>query len=224
MSKLNIKDQLSEIVHVNGGELYGAGSWKNGKILFEEGSREVTAPKRLLEKHLPSGGTILEILAGNCDYMYEISKLNVWEMHAMDRNIEMFHTVPRSSAANINLYRMNIESLIEYDFQEKIDVFICHDAWGAGLPHDLEKQIEQWIWKNFKYMIIHMKQVINIYKRKQMAFDPVSNQAEAPALYNKKHNAQCIAGFSGKDFIKTMNGTLPKGSIEDEWTLFKLIK
>jgi len=233
----DIKKQLEPLISFMSGSdepvidssnhLYSQGTWKHMGIMYPENSEEAMAPKCLLQKHLPKGGTILEIMAGSCDYMYEISKLKVWEMHAMDIIASKFETYHRSINSGINIYNMNIELLSNYDFREKVDVFICHDSWGAGLGDELERQIEEWIWRNFKYILIHMKQVIKSYKSGSMAYTYTEAFDKNEFILDKgytlrkeyhNHNAKCIDGFSGKGFKYTD----PSKTVPDTWTLFKL--
>ena len=221
-----IFSDLNFLENKTGKEYYPVGSWKNMDTLRVEGSPDATAPKRLLQKHLPEGGTIVEIMSGNCDYLYEISKIGNWEMHAIDHHASSFKTYDRNTSSGINLYETDIDLLINNNFSKKVDVFMCIDAWGSGLPLKLEQKIELWIWKNFNYILINAKNIIIRYKQGILAYNPYDSvqkqdiiKLESKFINNIKHNAEYIDGYSGKNYKG--HGDLEN---ENHWALIKLIK
>ena len=180
--KIKIKKKLDSLVVKDYNKyehFYPRGDWTNmNSINFDD----ISLPSKILNESLPEGGTLLEIMCGACDYVYEISKLNSWEIHATDIIASKFNTVNRSKENNINLYDIPIQVLLETNFKQKIDVFISHNSWGPKDKHwvendpslivqNMNKTIENWVWANFYYILTQDKNIISKYKNNKKAFN-----------------------------------------------------
>jgi|15BtaG_2_1085339.scaffolds.fasta_scaffold00220_22 hypothetical protein len=211
---MKIKKTLDSLVSKDNKEyehFYPRGAW-TGKNSMDYA--DVSIPSKILNESLPKGGTLLEIMCGACDYVYEISKLNVWEIHATDIIASKFNTVTRSKENNINLYDIPIQVLLETNFKEKIDVYISNHAWGPRDKHwahkvvtpeieNMNAVIEHWIWKNFNYILINDRNINDTYSNNQLVFNETYDNC----------NIQLVNEIS---FDR------PEYRTVDRWCLFKL--
>jgi len=138
--------------------LWPAGAWTN---MDSQNPSTKEVAKKLLEKHIPAGGTILEICCGACDFMCEIADLQTWDMYATDIQAKSFKTVSRSESKNIKLFNISIQDLFKHNFNKKFDVLMAHNGPYSDFDTldlkengtTLNKSMEAWTFKNFNYLI-----------------------------------------------------------------------
>jgi hypothetical protein len=132
------------------------------------------APSELIKRNLQSSGIYLELFAGSADQAYELSKSSDWIVYTTDIVATKFNNYQHLINNGIYVYECGVESIIENDLPYKVDVIAAFDTFGqqsktatsggendANNWYSLMEKVEQWIFRNSKYLLINGSQFLD---------------------------------------------------------------